>query len=126
MWGALIFLLLFLVIDPTTREMMLAGIDDARLRLAVEAPWPYFVLVIVIGSAMVSALIMRFWPRTEDATKRVQILHRYQGRTPTEPSAIQQTPSFGLLVMELTNLVLPVRARVACGRLLRNRWIRGI
>ena len=121
MWGALTFLLLFLVIDPTTRDAILAAIEDARIHLAVEAPLSYFLLVVLGGSALVSALIMKFWPRTEEKFKHVKIMHRYQGQAATELVEIRPAPPFGLqLVLELTCLLLPVRARAACGRLLRN------
>ena len=120
MWGALTFLLLFLVIDPTTREAILAAIEDARIHLAVEAPLSYFLLVVLGGSAMVSALIMKFWPRTEEKFKHVQIMHRYQGQAATELAEMRRVPAFGLLLLELTCLLLPVRARAACGRLVRN------
>jgi hypothetical protein len=92
MWGALIFLLLFLVIDPTTRDIILAGVEQARLQLAVEAPLSYFLAIILAGSAAVSAFIMAFWPRTEDERRVHHIVRRYQGaaqdevRLPVHPS----------------------------------------
>jgi hypothetical protein len=126
MWGALTFLLLFLVIDPTTREAILSALEDARLQLAVEAPLPYFVLVIVVGSAMVSALIMKFWPKTEDKSRRVQVLHRYQGQAASDLSRTPLTPPLLQLVFEAAALLVPVRARVACGKLLRNLGLLGV
>lgn len=121
MWGALIFLLFFLVIDPTTREAILAAVEEARIRLAVEAPLPYFMLVIVLGSASVSALIMRLWPRVENRPKRVQILRRYQGRAEADLVRMPQARGFGLpQVLASACFVLPVRAKLACGRLLRH------
>lgn len=119
MWGALTFLLLFLVIDPTTRAAILSGLEDARLQLAVEAPLPYFVLVIVVGSALVSALIMKFWPKTENKSRRIQVLHQYQGQAASDLARAPQTPALLQLVSEALGLMLPVRARVACGKLLR-------
>lgn len=119
MWGALTFLLLFLVIDPTTREAILSALEDARLQLAVEAPLPYFVLVIVVGSALISALIMKFWPKTEDKSRRIQVMHRYQGQAASDLAQIRQTPALMQLVSELVALLVPVRARVACGKLFR-------
>ena len=92
MWGALIFLLLFLVIDPTTRDIILGGIEQARLQLAVEAPLSYFLAILLAGSALVSALIMAFWPRTEDERRVQHVVRHYQGaaqseaRVPAHPS----------------------------------------
>ena len=120
MWGALTFLLLFLLIDPTTRAAILAAVEDARLQLAVEAPLGYFLLVIFAGSAVVSALIMRYWPRTEEKSRRVQVMHRYQGRAGSDLVKMPETPALLQLVLELAGFALPVRARVACGKLLRN------
>ncbi len=119
MWGALTFLLLFLVIDPTTREAILSGLEDARLQLAVEAPLPYFLLVIVVGSALVSALIMKFWPKTEDKTRRIQVLHRYQGQAASDLTRMRQAPPLLQLISESLGLLVPTRARVACGKLFR-------
>ena len=119
MWGALTFLLFFLVIDPTTREAILSGLEDARLQLAVEAPLPYFLLVIVVGSALVSALIMKFWPKTEDKSRRIQVLHRYQGHAASDLGRAPQTPPLLQLISEVAALLVPVRARIACGKLLR-------
>jgi hypothetical protein len=78
MWGALTFLLLFLVIDPTTRGIILTGIEEARVRLAVEAPLSYFLMVILASSAAVSALIMAWWPKKTDPHP-AQVTRRYQG-----------------------------------------------
>ena len=119
MWGALTFLLLFLVIDPTTREAILSGLEDARLQLAVEAPLPYFLLVIVAGSALVSALIMKFWPKTKDKSRRIQVLHQYQGQAASDTARIPETPPLLQLVSETLGLLVPARARMACGKLLR-------
>ena len=119
MWGALTFLLFFLAIDPTTRRVILAALEDARLQLAVEAPLPYFLVVIVVGSAVVSALIMRYWPRTQDQSRRVQIMHRYQGQPASELSKMPEAPALLQLVGEVAGFVV-VRARVACGKLVRN------
>jgi len=121
MWGALIFLLFFLVIDPATRDAIIAALEQAHLRLAVEAPLPYFLLVIVGGSALVSFLIMACWPRVEEKPTRVQVLRRYQGQAESELAGIRQRPAFGLhQVLELACLLLPVRARAACARVLRH------
>ncbi|HLK46483.1 MAG TPA: hypothetical protein VKT49_00030 [Bryobacteraceae bacterium] len=121
MWGALTFLLLFLVIDPTTRAVILVTLEEARLHLAVEAPLSYFLLVVLGGSALVSALIMKFWPRTQAQSQHVRILHRYQGRTAIEMAESRPAPSLALrLIVELTCLRLPLRARLACGRVLRS------
>jgi hypothetical protein len=120
MWGALIFLMLFLVIDPTTRDVILGAIEEARLRIAVEAPWPYFLLVIVSLSATVSALIMKWWPRTADKSKRVQVMHRYHGRAASDLPKTPEAPALLQLVAETASLMVPVRARAACGKLMRN------
>jgi hypothetical protein len=121
MWGALIFLLFFLVIDPTTREAILSTMEQARLQIAVEAPLTYFVLVIVGGSAIVSALIMACWPRVEEKPRRVQVMHRYQGHAESELAGLPRTPAFGLhKALELAYLVLPMRARMAFRRRRRH------
>jgi hypothetical protein len=92
MWGALIFLLLFLVIDPATRDIILAGVEQARLNLAVEAPLSYFLGIVLAGSALISALIMAFWPRSENERRVRHVVRRYQGaaqnesRLPVHPS----------------------------------------
>lgn len=121
MWGALILLLLFLVIDPTTREVILSGLDDARLRLAVEAPLPYFMLIIFGGSALVSALIMKFWPRVENRPTRVRVMRRYQGLAQAELARMPQAPALGFYqLVAAIRFVVPVRARMACVRLMRH------
>ena len=120
MWGALIFLLFFLVIDPTTREAIISAVEQARLQLAVEAPLPYFVLVIVGGSALVSFLIMAYWPRVEEKRTPVQVMRRYQGHAEADLPRMPQSSPFGLQhLFELACLLMPVRARVACDKLLQ-------
>ena len=120
MWGALIFLLLFLVIDPTTRDILLAGLEQARLRLAVEAPLSYFVVVILLGSAAVSALIMAFWPKTQE--ERVQyVTRRYFGATDSElRSAAAASESWLHVVLEAARHLLPVRLATAVEIRLRD------
>ena len=121
MWGALIFLLFFLVIDPATRDAIISAVEQARLRLAVEAPLPYFLLVIVGGSALVSFLIMAYWPRVEEKRTPVQVMRRYQGQAEADLVRMPATPACGLhQVLELAYLLLPVRARAACAKLLRQ------
>lgn len=122
MWGAVLFLMMFLVIDPSTREFLRSAIEQARLSLAVEAPLPYFLLIVLTGSAVVSALIMVYWPRTEEDPARNQVVRQYQGLTATDQSAMAaQRSAFGLhLVAELAWLLLPVRARRAWERLRRD------
>ena len=119
MWGALIFLVAFLVIDPTARDLIVGAVEDARMQLAIEAPLPYFLLVIVIGSALVSTLIMKYWPSADNRSRRVQIVHRYQGQAASDLDELRPAPSLGLrLLAELMYYVLPLRARMACRRLL--------
>src|SRR5215467_12706413 len=84
MWGALIFLLLFLVIDPTTRDIILAGVEQTRLQLAVEAPLSYFLAVVLMGSAAISALIMAFRPHTEKDRRVHHVVRHYQGAAQDE------------------------------------------
>ena len=126
MWGALTFLALFLVIDPTARAAILSAMDEVRIYVAVEAPLSYFVLVILGGSALVSALIMKFWPCVENRPRRVQVMHRYQGQAGCDLARMPRTPTFGLhqiierMHLERMHLVLPVRARMNCLKLLRS------
>ena len=121
MWGGLILLLFFLVIDPTTRDAIVGALDEARVRLAVEAPLPYFMLVIVSLSASVSALIMRLWPRVEDKPRRVQILRRYQGHSEADLARARQARAFGQhRFLGLAWLIVPVRARIGGAKLLRS------
>jgi hypothetical protein len=121
MWGAILFLLMFLVIDPTTRDFLQSAIEQACLRLAVEAPLPYFLLIVLTGSALISALIMMYWPRTENDAEQTRVVRRYQGRAATDTSIAPRRPAFGLhLVSELACLLFPIRARRACERLWRN------
>lgn len=121
MWGALIFLLFFLVIDPTTRGAILSALEQARLRIAIEAPVTDFVLVIVVGSALISALIMLYWPRAEEKPRRVQVMHRYRGHAEADLARLPRTPAFGLhQVLAVAYLVLPIRVRMACVKLLRH------
>ena len=75
--------------------------------------------MIVVGSALVSALIMKFWPKTEDRSKRIQVMHRYQGEAASDLARIPQTPPLLQLVSEVAAFLVPVRARVVCGKLLR-------
>jgi hypothetical protein len=127
MWGALIFLLFFLVIDPKTRDAIIAIVEQARLRLAVEAPLPYFLLVIVGGSALVSFLIMAYWPRVEEKARPVQVIRRYQGQAEADLARMPATPAFGLhQILELACLLLPVRARAGCTRVLRHAGFGGL
>jgi hypothetical protein len=119
MWGALIFLMFFLAIAPSTRDVILAMLEQARLRVAVEAPLSYFLLVILGGSALVSFLIMRFWPRAQESRAPVCVVRRYQGQAAADLSRAQQQQAFGLPQMvEFLCLALPVRARLVCLKLL--------
>ena len=100
---------------------ILSAVEQARLRIAVEAPVTDFVLVIVVGSAIVSALIMLYWPRAEEKPRRVQVMHRYQGHAEADLARLPRTPAFGLhQVLAMAYLVLPMRVRMACGKLLRH------
>lgn len=120
MWGALTFLLLFLVIDPTTREIILAGLEQARLRMAVEAPLSYFVVIILLGSAAVSALIMALWPKSQ--REPVRYVHkRYLGATDSELRQAQEASGSWLQVMlEACRHLLPVRMAMALEIRLRD------
>ena len=114
-------MLFFLVIDPSTREAIIAAVEQARLRLAVEAPLPYFVLVIVGGSALVSFLIMAYWPRVDEKPTARQVMRQYRGQAEDDLVRIPQRPVFGLNpLLELACLLLPVRARAACAKVLRH------
>jgi len=115
MWGALLFLVTFLAIDPASRDFLRSAIEQARLALAVEAPLPYFLLIVLTGSALVSALIMVYWPRTEEDQSRNQVVRQYQGRAATDSSTTAaRRPAFGLhRVAELAWILFPVRARRA-------------
>ena len=121
MWGAALFLMMFLVIDPGSREFLRSAIEQARLTLAVEAPLPYFLLIVLTGSAIVSALIMVFWPRTEGDPARSQVVRRYRGRAATDFGVVPARSAFGLhQVAALMWLLLPVRARRAWERMRRD------
>ena len=121
MWGALIFLLFFLMIDPATRDAIIAAIEQAHLRLALEAPLPYFLLVIVGGSALVSALIMLYWPKAEEKRAPTQVMRRYQGQAESDLVRMPRTPAFGLhQLVELACLWLAVRAKAARAKLWRH------
>lgn len=122
MWGAVLFLLMFLVIDPSTREFLQSAIEQARLSLAVEAPLPYFLLILLTGSALISALIMVYWPRSEEDPVRNQVVRRYQGLSATDQSAMAARRSaFGLhQVAELALLLFPIRARRVWKKLRRD------
>lgn len=120
MWGALTFLFLFLVIDPTTRDIILTGLEEARLRVAVEAPLSYFMVVILLGSAAVSALIMALWPKSQ--RDPVQYVHRrYQGATDSELLKAQEASGSWLHVaLEGCRHLLPVRMAMALEVRLRD------
>jgi hypothetical protein len=120
MWGALTFLFLFLVIDPTTRDLILTALDEARLRVAVEAPLSYFVVVILLGSATVSALIMALWPKSR--RDPVQYVHkRYQGATDSELRRAQEASGSWLHVaLEACRHLLPARMALALEVRLRD------
>jgi len=83
MWGALAFLVMFLMIGRTTREFILSFLDHLQLRLAVEAPLSYFLIILITGSAVLSALIMAFWPKTQDEKKQI-VTRQYLGPTDGE------------------------------------------
>lgn len=106
MWGALTFLSLFLVINPTSRDAILGFVEHARLRLAVEAPLSYFLVVVLLGSAVLSALIMAFWPRVVEEPKRIQVVRRYFGPADCD---LDHTRVSGGLMRELVRYLLPVR-----------------
>lgn len=119
MWGALTFLLMFLVIDPTTREIILAGLDRAHLQLSVAAPLSYFLFIIVFGSAAVSALIMAFWPKTQQ--ERTQfITRRYQGPAGYELRPAQAAAQPWLTVVESARHRFPLRAAMAVDGWMRD------
>ena len=111
MWGALVFLALFLVIDPTTREIIVAMLEQARLRIAVEAPISYFLVIVLTGSAAVSALIMAYWPKRHNEQQQFVVTRRYID--PVEPAEWRRprrsaSPWVGL-ALELARYLLPVR-----------------
>ena len=119
MWGALVFLAFFLVIAPSSRDVILAMLEQARLRIAMEAPLSYFLVVVLGGSALVSALIMRFWPRVQDNAPPVRVVRHYQGRPEDERIRVPRPPAFGVrLLLDLVWVLLPAQARRACQRLL--------
>ncbi len=121
MWGALVFLLFFLVIGPDSREAILRMAEEARLRVAVAAPLSYFLLVVLGGSALVSALIMRFWPRAEDQRPPLQVLRRYQGHAEAEVIQATRYPAFRPEhAVEARWLIWPIRARLRCLKLARG------
>ena len=126
MWGALTLLLAFLVIDPTTRDIILAGLEHARLRLAVEAPLSYFLAVVLAVSALVSALIMACWPKAEPEPRRHQVVRRYFGPADSEPRPAVVSPTPGLdLILAVVRYVFSAHlTRAERKRRLRQAAIR--
>lgn len=110
MWGALIFMLFFLVIGPTTRAIILDFIEQTRLRFAVSAPLSYFLVVIIAGSALVSALIMTWWPKVEVETPVYRVTRHYLG--PADDDVRRAPATLGpwlQLALALARCVLSVR-----------------
>lgn len=102
-------MMLFLVIGPTTRQIILGIIEDVRLRLAVATPLSYFLIVIIVGSAVVSAAIMIFWPKTNVEPVQYHVTRRYlgpSGEVDAEPALLG--PWLQLL-LHLAQCLLPVR-----------------
>lgn len=103
MWGAFIFLAFFLVIAPSSRDAILAMVEQARLQVAVEAPLSYFLLIVLGGSALVSALIMKFWPRAEENRTAVRVVRLYRGQAEVDFTPASRSRSFGwFAAVELT------------------------
>ncbi len=121
MWGALVFLIVFVLIDGSTRDAILSALEQAQLQLAVEAPLPYFLLLVLGGSAFFSALIMALWPRAESRTRRVQVLRRYQGQPASEFVRRQRSSALGVhRFFALAWVALPVYAKRFWGRFHRR------
>ena len=125
MWGALIFLLMFLVIDPATRDFIVAGLEQARLRVAVEAPISYFLLVVLGGSATISALIMALWPKPESERQHHRVIHRYFGAAECDLRPLaRRTGAKTRLMLDCARFVWPLSLPSVAGRK-RDRALAG-
>jgi len=114
LWGALAFMLMFLVIGPTTRAMILDLLENARLQIAVATPLSYFLIVIVVGSAVVSAIIMAWWPKRQVEPVKYHVTRRYTDPSEAEIHPTPAAPGPWLqLALDLARCVLPVRMAAA-------------
>jgi len=78
MWGALVLLFLFLLINRDGSEILESLADGARKAFSLGDPFSDVVIGIMLAAAIASALLMIFWPSLEQP-RRYQVFRRYFG-----------------------------------------------
>ena len=63
MMGAILFLILFILIAPKTREMLLGMLGDSGDWIVRWAPFSYFVVGFVLIAGCFSLYLMTHWPK---------------------------------------------------------------
>jgi hypothetical protein len=80
MWGALVLLVLFLLINRDDSAILQSLAEEARQRFSLGDPFSNVVIAIMVAAAIASALLMIFRPRL-DEPQRYQVFRRYFGPT---------------------------------------------
>lgn len=66
MWGACLFLVLFLLVAPTTRKMLIGMVGQSGNWMSQWAPFSYIIAVLFVVAGIVSLVLMKSWPRTPE------------------------------------------------------------
>jgi hypothetical protein len=77
-YGAVLFLITFLLVIPGSRAAIAAWGDQTRLAIVAQAPVSYVALLIMLIAWITSWLIMTFWPSSEEPARQ-QLTRRFLG-----------------------------------------------
>ncbi|HEY1337651.1 MAG TPA: hypothetical protein VGF59_09090 [Bryobacteraceae bacterium] len=78
MRGAVLFLMTFLLVVPNARAPFEAVWSELTRNIAMQYPFSYFLLVVMLSSSIVSSLIMWLWPHTKESAPKPQVLLRVE------------------------------------------------
>jgi len=66
MWGAVLFLVFFLLIAPSTRKILFGMLGQSGGWISSWAPFSYILLALVAVAGVFSFYLMVHWPKTPE------------------------------------------------------------
>lgn len=96
MFGPLILLVLFAVVHEPTRTFLEALLESVETQVALNAPVSYFLIFILLISALISAWLMN--SRSPEANMRYRVVRRYSGPTSATPLQAADPPALGFRI----------------------------
>jgi hypothetical protein len=115
-FGAIVLFLMFLLMNKGATSVLQSLAEDTQNRYIGGQPLSDVIMVIMLASAVSSALIMLFWPRFEPPRQQVVVKH-YFGHSDATPERERASQQLRLSVMRyfLTAIAQLRRVRAYLG-----------